>query len=110
MQTLSLGVCTAPVQSHALTFVHMLTIPSIGRHTRYWTHKNAVHTSSTLEDGIWLPKWHVSSLEKWMNYFHRKRKAEEEPTVDHLPLEPTVDHLPLQPTVDHFEPTEDHIP
>ena len=67
----------------------MLKIPSIGSHTIVWTYKNAAHTRSTPEDGMWLSKgqgnWKKSQAvclpKKQVDYLHKKRNAREEAIV-----------------------------
>ena len=46
-----------PVQSHALTSLCTLKIPSAGSHTIVWTYQKTTHAKSTFTDGIWFPRW-----------------------------------------------------
>ena len=61
VQTLSRCSYSPLEQSHTLTYMYvcMLKVRSTGNHraTIVWSHENAEHSRSTLEDGTWLPKW-----------------------------------------------------
>ena len=44
------------VSWHALTSVHTIKIPCIGRGTIVWTQESTAHIRSTLKDRMWMPK------------------------------------------------------